>query len=850
MPPPANNLLWDGFLELDAGIHSGIASLLLPKNQAAFATNVSFRGGFPSNRPVHRKLKIAADIDEILQAAFAQGMFQSATNFIPYGGIESLAASIAGRLFIVTPDNSGNAGGSEITIPNDPNPAAITQGWMWQAERWLIVQDGLSTPIFYDGVSSRRSLVNSLLQGTTAADFNTPPVGGSVAITLTTPYDGPVNTTMRLDKVDADGNVTESVYYYVSKVNGSTSQYQVTLKNLTAPAAQTVAGGAQLIIQPANLGYVQSVSNYHPAKFDVYNGYQQARVTIVLSWNAPASVVKNSQVSIAGNVWIVSGIEQTATNTTLKLRGGGGGSHPVFLPSPQQNQNVMQVGNTSPNTIVGVTNSSFVTPTIGAEITLNLTSQFFQNPDTILFINNYQYQVIGSQVTPPTPSTNVTAVNLNDSDTGSTVSVGSKFYNLPELPAGRMGAYGMGRVWQSGVDGFSFIAGDLSGGSSGSPIYQGKDAVLKVTENKYLAGGGAFTVPGNSGDIRAMLFTATLDVSLGQGPLQVFTSKAIFSCQSPVDRTTWQSITNPILTQSLIGAGCAGQNAVINSNADILFRSANKAVRSLNLARRDFYRWGDTPIDYEILRILRAEDETLMPTCSIIEFDNRMITTCYPTLGSHGTYWSGLIALNFDQIGGVNQKTGLYYEGAWTGLNILQLVKFSTVNRSFAFVHNIATDKLEIYELLLTGAALYDNDSDPVEWSFESPLLFYKIAGKSVFDLVQLQNGEVFISDIQPGETVKVTVEYRPDFSECWFPWHSFTVCNDSASTASLYGSRLGLGEPEAGACNSVNDTPTDVGRWFQVRVTISGHCVFNGLRCAANLQPEQKFAEPVCDDD
>ena len=70
----------------------------------------------------------------------------------------------------------------------------------------------------------------------------------------------------------------------------------------------------------------------------------------------------------------------------------------------------------------------------------------------------------------------MTLLNLNDTRylTGYQFNAGTPanpaaIFNLPELPPGRMGAYNQGRVWQSGANGISFIAGDIVGGPSGSP---------------------------------------------------------------------------------------------------------------------------------------------------------------------------------------------------------------------------------------------------------------------------------------------------------------------------------------------------------------------------------------------
>ena len=70
-----------------------------------------------------------------------------------------------------------------------------------------------------------------------------------------------------------------------------------------------------------------------------------------------------------------------------------------------------------------------------------------------------------------------------------------------DLPVGTAMAYGMGRVWVALPDGFSFVAGDLVYGSSGTAAYGFRDACLSITENDFLNEGGAFAMPANSGGI-------------------------------------------------------------------------------------------------------------------------------------------------------------------------------------------------------------------------------------------------------------------------------------------------------------------------------------------------------------
>ncbi len=170
-------------------------------------------------------------------------------------------------------------------------------------------------------------------------------------------------------------------------------------------------------------------------------------------------------------------------------------------------------------------------PALGTNGQITFTSVADLLVNDVVTIPNGQFQVlaiVGAVVT--LQNLNATPVGYN---VGAAVTVAWAHTSGNQLPPGRMGTYGMGRVWQSLIDGKQFLAGDIVGGASGTVAEGKRDAVLYVTENLFLKGGGNFTVPGSVGDIQAMKFTANLDESVGQGPLQVFTHKTVFHAMLP-----------------------------------------------------------------------------------------------------------------------------------------------------------------------------------------------------------------------------------------------------------------------------------------------------------------------------
>jgi len=417
-----------------------------------------------------------------------------------------------------------------------------------------------------------------------------------------------------------------------------------------------------------------------------------------------------------------------------------------------------------------------------------------------------------------------------------------------ELPPGRMGAYGMGRNWVSLVDGKQFVASDLVGGSSGTQANNYRDAVLNVTENNFLAGGGYFTVPGSAGDIRAMRFAATLDKSLGQGPLQVFTPKIVFSCNAPVDRATWQDLTNPILTESLIANGALGQNSTQVANGDIMFRALD-GIRSLVLGQRQFSTWGNTPQSREVQPTLDKDSIDLLIYSSSVVFDNRLLMTVRPNPSNQGVYFTGLVALNFDPISTLQSKAESVYDGLWSGLNVLQLLvgDFNLTERCFAFTLNTITHAIELYEILPSASPIIaDNGTSRIVMELESSVLFKD--NQERHELLRLQDGEIYVDDLQG--KVDFKVYWKPDQWPCFVPWLRWSECAGTAKDSGKpqFRPRMGLGEPPPDPCDETNNRPLREGYTFQVKLIITGHCRFLGALFKAVTIPQPQFAKPNCD--
>lgn len=448
--------------------------------------------------------------------------------------------------------------------------------------------------------------------------------------------------------------------------------------------------------------------------------------------------------------------------------------------------------------------------------------------------------------------------------TAITLAAGSKLIkstpaNAPaQFPPGRMGAYGRGRVWMSLADGEQFIAGDIVGGPSGTKALNFRDAILNVTENNFLVGGGTFRVPGSIGDIRAMIFIAELDTSLGQGPLMVLTPTHVFSCQAPVDRLTWQSLTNPILTETIISNGGLGQNSTFLVNSDTYYRAVD-GWRSLILASREFKTWNNTPISHEIDRILAQDNQSLLPWGTGGFFDNRILMSVAPVSTANGVYHQGIVVINTDLVTTIREKKDPAFDGVWPGMNVMGVMvgQFSLVQRCFQFIYNTVQTNLELWELLPESACdvqnapqtaiVGDNGTQAIQWWFETGSLFKEEPAERTFK--SLENGEIMIDKLVG--RVDFQAFYKPDQYPCWIPWLAWSECAVASSGGNnikpQFRPRMGLGTPSKNNCDPSTNRPLPHCYSFQFKLVITGQCEFVGARFMAVTIAEPTFAPPAC---
>lgn len=416
-----------------------------------------------------------------------------------------------------------------------------------------------------------------------------------------------------------------------------------------------------------------------------------------------------------------------------------------------------------------------------------------------------------------------------------------------ELPVGKAMCYNNGRLWVSLPDGLSFVAGDLAySGATGTA-----QDLLSFTENTFLLGGGKFVLSANAGPIRAMISIASQDSVTGQGPLQVLTTRGSFSINAPFDRTQWQTTTSPIESISMLSSGASSQNATVNVNGDIWFRSPD-GVRSFMIARREHGTWVNTPISTEMSRLFDYDTEVLLPYSSAVLFDNRWLVTAQPTLVIHdntlrGIGHDGIGVLDFYPISGMSTSSGNdvtpNWDGVWTGIRIAQLVTIgSDVTKCFAFTFNPITSEIELWEI--SKNQRFDNKKNPISWSIETPSYGFTDGGWSQ---KRLAYGDIWF-DRMAGN-LNFNIRYREDGYPFWNDLASWSDCAKISDCAKgrcvtpsnlkeQYRPRQRLPMPEE-VCDPVIDSVNHDGYRFQARIDVTGFCRIRQFRMIANNTPE-----------
>jgi hypothetical protein len=420
-----------------------------------------------------------------------------------------------------------------------------------------------------------------------------------------------------------------------------------------------------------------------------------------------------------------------------------------------------------------------------------------------------------------------------------------------EIPVGNVMAYTMGRLVVALPDRTTFRVGDLVFGPSGTIGRGYRDSMLRFTENDYLNEGGEFVArvfgaPSGYGNITAMKAVSQTDTSLGQGPLLVGTPDTVFTLNLPFDRNTWKDMASALQTVSPI-KGPLGQNSTVLVNGDAWYR-ADDGIRSFIMAQRDFATsWGNAPMSAEVDDTLAYDSPHLLEYGSGVHWNRWLIQTVSPATNNDGVVWHrGLAVIDFNPVGGIASKVNPQWDGIWTGLRILQVVKGRVAQRERCFVFALSdNDEIQLWEMVVEDK--FDNVDDPIDWTLTVPSFPFG----NIDQLKKLQAGRVVFHNVL-GD-LSGTVKYRSDQNPCWQPWDSFAVCSkDKDCSAECAGPRTYRAQPRApirlktppDVFDAIDNKNHRTGYEFQAKLELSGYGELQHLILFASDQPEQMGIE------
>lgn len=339
-----------------------------------------------------------------------------------------------------------------------------------------------------------------------------------------------------------------------------------------------------------------------------------------------------------------------------------------------------------------------------------------------------------------------------------------------EVPVGTAMAYGMGRLWVA--KGRFYVGGDIVLGPSGTSSNGFRDAVLKFTENKFIAEGGAFGVPLYSGVITGLHFIENINTALGVGELIIHTRNGVFANSIPPDRNTWKDLREPVQRIVQLRFGSLSSDSIVDSNGNQYYRRRD-GIGELMMAVRNFGQPANTPIGDEMERILKVDDRNLLFYSRSAVFDKRLLMTCSPYQTPRGVAHRALISLDFNPLNAIGEKRPPAFDGIWTGLKVLKQVvgEHNGVERCFIYAIN-TDDEIELWELTLDDQNDRTLDADVrIEWLYETRSHDFM----NRFDLKNLDSGDFFVDRVS-GQ-VDFDVDYRPDSYPCWVDWMNWQEC-------------------------------------------------------------------------
>ena len=369
-----------------------------------------------------------------------------------------------------------------------------------------------------------------------------------------------------------------------------------------------------------------------------------------------------------------------------------------------------------------------------------------------------------------------------------------------------------------------------AGGSYLKAVAGQESDLLHATETTFLAEGYPLALPAELGRIVGMEFVPNQDTASGQGDLLVSGENGTGTFMVSAPRADWKNIS--FYRVLLPNAAAAGPEAFVHMNSDLMF-GATDGIRSYRSARAEWNSYGLTPLSGEVSPFMEQQTKRLLYDISAIKHDDRLLLTVAPQELADsegrtiGTYFKGIVALDFSSTKMNAGKTISAYDGVWTGLKVLQLIEgpFSGERRGFVVAQDTADagGKIELWELKKNGIADGRVTSGgpefrKIDWiletkafDFQQPLLLKKLI-----------RGDFWFGDVYGKLLVKIF--FKADGAPEWVPWAQLTLGESEFRTFSLEGAACVYPAYQTGPCGVRQPVP---GYFPQIKVPVPEENVY-----------------------
>lgn len=338
--------------------------------------------------------------------------------------------------------------------------------------------------------------------------------------------------------------------------------------------------------------------------------------------------------------------------------------------------------------------------------------------------------------------------------------------SVPEdggVPLGRQMAYGNGRLWVA-INGKELVAGDIRSNVIGSE--------LLFTETNYLSSGGTFFFPKGITGLNFIATTGTSDY----GALLIFGNDTCDALRADITYRDLWAQTPGFITSVLRHTGCASHWSLAQVNQDLYWRDSAGGIRSIRSSLADESGAGNAPISREVSRLTDYDSQKLLPFCSTISFNNRLLMTSSPRLNKRGGItWGSLISLDFAPISTMRGKSFPSYDGQWDGINFTHLFQGQFNGRSRAFAVTLNDDNSNsLWEIMADGrGAIGDETIECSDGSSTNGITCSVEYGRRSFGIngvrKRLERCDVYLWAMR-GD-VDLSVYWRADNNQKWQSW-------------------------------------------------------------------------------